>query len=63
MRETPKDDSLEQSDKLHKWYELCGADPSGTDQNSSFMILPSVEGTLQSRYGTRYTSLETFGTL
>jgi len=63
MRGTAVDDSMEQSNKLGKWYEECGAESDGTDKNCSSALQPSVEGTLQSRYGSHYRSTETFGTL
>lgn len=61
MRGTAGDDSIEQSDMLQKWYGEAGAKVGSAESNTSPATLLSVEGTLQSRYGNRYRSIETFG--
>ncbi len=63
MRGTEGDDSLEQTNKLHQWFEECGADFSGTDTRGERASHPSIEGTLQSRYGSHYTCIEVFDPL
>ena len=61
MRGTAEDDSIEQSDMLQKWYGEAGAKVGSAESNTSPATHLSVEGTLQSRYGNRYQSIETFG--
>lgn len=61
MRGTTGDDSIEQSDMLQKWYREAGAKVDSAESNTSPATHPSVEGTLQSRYGNHYRSIETFG--
>lgn len=61
MPETAGDDSIEQSSELNKWYQECGAKPIGTDNETIPAQQISVEGALQSRYGSHYRSVETFG--
>lgn len=63
MRGTAGDDSVEQTDRLHRWFEACDADFSGTDRTGERVTYPSVEGTLQSRYGSHYTCVEAFDPL
>lgn len=63
MRGTAEDDSVEQMDKLQKWFDKSGANNSGTDKRVERVIAPSVEGTLQGRYGNHYRCVELFGTL
>jgi hypothetical protein len=64
MRGTVGDDSIDQSNILHKWFDECNADFSGSEKDCGLVNLPSIEGTLQRRYPMGdYRSIETFGTL
>lgn len=63
MRGTAEDDSVEQTDRLQEWFKECGAGFYGADETGEQVSHPSVEGTLQGRYGSHYKCVETFGTL
>jgi HEAT repeat protein len=63
MRGTEGDDSIEQTNKLHKWFEACGADFSGTDKTGERATHSSIQEILQNRYGSHYTCVEVFDPL
>jgi tetratricopeptide (TPR) repeat protein len=63
MRGTESDDSIEQTNELHKWFEACGADFSGTDKTGERATHSSIQEILQNRYGSHYTCVEVFDPL
>lgn len=60
MRGTSGDDSVEQTDKLLRWFEECDADYAGADRTGIRAAGASVEYTLVARYGSHYRCVEVF---
>lgn len=64
MSGSETDDSMEQANKLRKWFDECDASLSNTDKRCEPALHSSVEETLQSRYPIgNYTVVEAFDAL
>jgi hypothetical protein len=63
MGGTEEGDSGDQIKVLHEWFDECCADSTGTEKTNERVRIPTVEDTLQERYGPHYRCVEKFGSL